>query len=60
MNCLSVKGKHFSFNNNRVCDNGLTAYMVGDVKEGDPKREGAKQNSSAGSSDIAYSYDICI
>lgn len=42
MGCLAIKGKHFSFNNNRVCDNGLTAHMVGDVKEGDPKREGAK------------------
>lgn len=42
MNCLSTRGKHFSFNNNRVCENGLTAHMVGDVKEGDPKRKGAR------------------
>jgi hypothetical protein len=40
MNCLSLKNKFFAFCNNRVCEDGLTANIVGDVKEGDPKREG--------------------
>lgn len=40
MNCLSLKNKFFAFCNNRVCEDGLTAHMVGDVKDGDPKRKG--------------------
>lgn len=40
MGCLSLKGKTFIYANNRVSKKGLTAHMVGDVDEGDPKREG--------------------
>lgn len=38
--CLSIKGARKVYCNNRVHKQGLTAHMVGDVKEGDPKREG--------------------
>ncbi len=42
LGCLSIKGKTFIFANNRVRKDGLTAHMVGDVNEGDPKREGIR------------------
>lgn len=38
--CLSIKGARKVYANNRVHKQGLTAHMVGDVKEGDPFREG--------------------
>lgn len=38
--CLSIKGARFVFANNRTAKNDLTAHIVGDVKEGDKKREG--------------------
>lgn len=42
LGCLSITGKLFIFANNRVTKAGLTAHMVGDVEEGDPKREGIR------------------
>jgi hypothetical protein len=42
LGCLSIKGKTFIYANNRVRKDGLTAHMVGDVNEGDPKREGIR------------------
>lgn len=40
LGCLQIESKTFIFANNRVAKNGLTAHMVGDVEEGDAKREG--------------------
>jgi predicted phage terminase large subunit-like protein len=40
MGCLAIKGKRFVFANNRTAKNDLTAHMVGDIEEGDKKREG--------------------
>ncbi len=40
MGCLSIKGKRFVFANNRTAKNDLTAHIVGDIEEGDKKREG--------------------
>ncbi|MGL6123943.1 MAG: hypothetical protein ACRC1W_13230, partial [Shewanella sp.] len=40
LGCLSIKGKRLVFANNRTAKNDLTAHMVGDINEGDPKRKG--------------------
>jgi hypothetical protein len=41
LGCLSITGDSiFIYCNNRVARNGITAHMVGDVEEGDPKNEG--------------------
>ncbi|WP_420582077.1 hypothetical protein [Reichenbachiella sp.] len=42
MGCLAIKGKRFVFANNRTAKNDLTAHIVGDIEEGDKKREGIK------------------
>lgn len=42
MGCLATKGRTFIYANNRVAKNGITAHMVGDLEEGDPKNEGFK------------------
>lgn len=40
LGCLSIRGSHMVFANNRVHRAGLTAHIVGDVNPGDPKRKG--------------------
>jgi predicted phage terminase large subunit-like protein len=40
LGCLSIKGETFIYANNRVAKNGITAHMVGDIDETDPKNEG--------------------
>ncbi len=40
MGTLSIKGKRFVFANNRTAKNDLTAHIVGDIEENDPKRKG--------------------
>lgn len=42
LGCLSLKGKTFIYANNRLAKKGLTAHIVGDIEESDPKREGIK------------------
>jgi len=42
MGCLSIKGKRFIYANNRTAANDLTAHVVGDIEQGDAKREGIK------------------
>lgn len=42
MGCLATKKRYFILANNRVSKNGLTAHMVGDIEEGDPKNKGFK------------------
>jgi hypothetical protein len=42
LGCLSIKGKRFIYANNRTAKNDLTAHIVGDINEGDPKRKGIK------------------
>lgn len=38
--CCAIKGARVVFANNRTASNDLMAHLVGDVNEGDPKREG--------------------
>lgn len=38
--CLQTKKRKFLYSNNRVHKYGLTAHMVGDLEEGDPKNPG--------------------
>jgi hypothetical protein len=40
LGCLAIKASKIIFANNRTCHNDLMAHLVGDVNEGDPKREG--------------------
>lgn len=42
MGCLATLEHIFIYANNRVHKAGLTAHMVGDLEEGDPKHEGYK------------------
>ncbi len=42
LGCLAIKASRVVFANNRTCKNDLMAHLVGDVKEGDPIREGLK------------------
>ena len=46
MGCLATKDRMFVYANNRVCGAGLTAHMVGDIEEGDPKNEGYNHNKA--------------
>jgi hypothetical protein len=39
MGCLATKESLFLYGNNRVARDGLTAHLVGDIDEGDPKNE---------------------
>jgi predicted phage terminase large subunit-like protein len=40
LGCLAIKASRIVFANNRTCSDDLMAHLVGDVKEGDPIREG--------------------
>lgn len=40
LGCMAIKSSRIVFANNRTCSNDLMAHLVGDVNEGDPKREG--------------------
>lgn len=42
MGCLATNDSCFLYVNNRVHKHGLTAHMVGDLEEGDPKNEAFK------------------
>lgn len=40
LGCLAIKASRLVFANNRTCKDDLMAHLVGDINEGDPKREG--------------------